>query len=187
MTIAIGNIETNIEPFILESLANQNSISKGNIQSIITPALVESMAVGKSTIKGDLFSFNMGDSSLEVFIPASFIIKSDNITIGQDNIFTLEKSVLLAESLVQNDAYFSNDAHWKFVYAVYQTDNGQSNGVRFEIQGNIVTGNFNPSGKAIGGANWRIKNVTIVDYDSGYLKFRRSDLDTEAFDILNVT
>jgi hypothetical protein len=188
MTSYIGNFTTISETPALESLAAQNIINDGSFTLVVDAPVLEQIAT-KNTIKdGNFYSFSDDvDSTLEVFLTASFIVKPNNISLGQDNIFTLDKNVLLSESLVQNDPYFSDSNNWKYVYAVYRTDSGQLNGVRFDVGNDILTGNFNPTEKAISGADWRISAVMIIDFDKGYLKFQRSDLEVNVFDILNVT
>lgn len=113
----------------------------------------------------------------------SFIIKPEEIVLGEANIFTLDIELLLNQELVKNSEYFSNSDNWKYVYISYENSIGQYNNLIFDIPNNKLTAPFDPSIKADVSSNWNILHAVIRDFDGGYLKLERGDLTVADFDI----
>jgi len=114
----------------------------------------------------------------------AFYTKPVSPTKGQDNQVTLDKSQLVADSIVSADSYFSDSSNWKYVVVSYQsTEGSQLEKVSFNVVGPSTTVNssFKVSDKARD--TFEVQSVTIYDFDGGYLKLSRDQLVVADFDI----
>ena len=102
---------------------------------------------------------------------------------GDENIITLSRSTLLADSKVVADSYFNDVNNWKKISVIYETDVGnQKEQLIFDASLSDPTDIFDVSLTARD--NWNVKAVTIFDFDGGYLRLYRGDLTTAEFDIV---
>ena len=186
---AIGNVSFINEPLKLEALSTSGkSANFGNVSFIDEPLKLETLSTSvKRANFGNMSFFDNVNITLEPFVPASFILKPDTITLGAKNLFTIYTEVLVTDPKVAADAYFSDVNNWKFVYMVYKSTGGQRQGIRFTIADGTLVGKFDPTATARSGDDWLIKGVIIVDHDSGYLIIRRNELTTDSFDLISVT
>jgi hypothetical protein len=96
--------------------------------------------------------------------------------------FTLNKSQVLALSIVSNDEYFSDSNNWKKIILKYESSEGkQQELVRFDTTLASPTGFFFVSEKARD--LFEIKSLKIVDFDGDILVIPRSALISSEFDI----
>lgn len=111
------------------------------------------------------------------------IFNATGIAKGQDNTVTLDKALLEQQAaLLEQTAYFQDSANWQRVKAVYITNEGrQVNELLFDATVASPTGNFNPTDKARD--TWEIQSIIIFDFDGGFLRIKRGDLNTADFDI----
>jgi len=113
------------------------------------------------------------------------IITKPAIQKGQENVITLAKSELAEQAKIVSDSYFSNQSNWKQVVLTYESDEGfQYKQVLFDVDNGLTeaTGLLTLSGGARD--NFLVKNIIISDFDGGYLKLYRGDLNTAEFDII---
>jgi hypothetical protein len=97
-------------------------------------------------------------------------------------IFTLNKSQVLALSIVSNDEYFYDSNNWKIIILKYESSEGkQQELVRFDATLESPTGFFFVSEKARD--LFEIKSLKIVDFDGDILVIPRSELTTSDFDV----
>lgn len=96
--------------------------------------------------------------------------------------FTLNKSQVLALSIVSNDDYFSDSSNWKKIILKYESSEGkQQELVRFDATLASPTGFFFVSEQARD--LFEIKSLKIVDFDGDVLVVPRSALVAAEFDI----
>jgi hypothetical protein len=111
------------------------------------------------------------------------IVTIPSVEKGQENVITLSKSELAIQAKVVSDSYFSNQSNWKQVVLTYESDEGnQLKRVVFDAVESIPEGIFDLSDKSKDA--FEVKSLTIFDYDGGYLKLYRGDLNTSQFDIV---
>jgi len=96
--------------------------------------------------------------------------------------FILNKSQVLALSIVSNDEYFSDSNNWKKIILKYESSEGkQQELVRFDATLASPTGFFFVSEKARN--LFEIKSLKIVDFDGDVLVIPRSALTVVDFDV----
>jgi hypothetical protein len=111
------------------------------------------------------------------------IITKPAIQKGQENVITLAKSELATQSKIVSDSYFSNQSNWKQVVLTYESAVGnQMKRVVFDASEATPEGVLELSDKAKN--EFEVKTLTIFDFDGGYLKLYRGDLNTSQFDIV---
>lgn len=108
--------------------------------------------------------------------PAGGVLK------GLPATFTLNKSQVLALSIVSNDDYFSDSSNWKKIILKYESSEGkQQELVRFDATLASPTGFFLVSEQARD--LFEIKSLKIVDFDGDVLVVPRSSLVAAEFDV----
>jgi hypothetical protein len=118
--------------------------------------------------------------NLVVLIPEIFLTPPNQIVRGQENIFLLDKLRLSQELKILNDSYFSDMDNWKSVAVKYVSEDDNQNIVMvFDVSETIPQANFDATLKAK--QTWKILSVTVFDFDGGYIKLQRSDLEVTAF------
>lgn len=181
----IGNLETEFEPIILEKASTSERLrSIGNQQQISEPIILEQAPVGEKLRSiGNQINFSEDvDMSLEVFVPSSFIIAPSTIEKGSLNRYTLVKSVLLQEPIVQQSSYFSDESNINLVVVKFKsTEGNQSNFLYFYAKSENSYSYFDPSDRARN--QWEIEYVLLFDFDRGSLRLDRSNVDLSQFDI----
>lgn len=106
-----------------------------------------------------------------------------SFTKGTNNVFTLTVADLEAKVLaLGGDAYYQASTNWRTVIVTYESSTGnQVNDIVFDIEGAVLTGDFDPS--SLCRDVWTISYVTILDYDSGFYRINSADLtETPDFD-----
>lgn len=111
----------------------------------------------------------------------AIITKPTNVYKDYENVYTVSVAELLLHPKVSPDSYFNNSSNWKTVFVVYEADNSnQRENVEFEIAEAQTTGLFEITDT--GRNNWKIQALIIQDFDMGYLRLEREDLDFNSLD-----
>jgi hypothetical protein len=111
------------------------------------------------------------------------IVTIPSISKGQENTITLSKSELASQAKVIADSYFSDQLNWKQVVLTYDSEPGnQFKKVIFDASQITPEGILKLSDTARD--EFEIQSLTIFDFDGGYLKLYRGDLNTAEFDIV---
>ena len=112
----------------------------------------------------------------------SILVKPQTITKGVEATFSLSKSELLSHPSVASDPYFSDSLNWNRINIVFKSsEGGQYEIVEFDAQQSTPAGKFLISEKAR--SLFEVLNVEILDFDGGFLKIPRSELNASEFDI----
>jgi alpha-tubulin suppressor-like RCC1 family protein len=101
---------------------------------------------------------------------------------GQANVLTLSKSELATQSKIVSDSDFNDQSNWKQVVLTYESTAGkQMKRVVFDASEATPEGVLELSDKAKN--EFKVKSLTIFDFDGGYLKLERDELTVLEFDI----
>jgi len=109
------------------------------------------------------------------------IVTFSSVLKGSDNVVTLDKAELSADTKVIADPYFSNQANWSKVAVTYKTTSGQLKNIFFDALLTTPTGNFDPSIYAM--TDWLVNALVVYGVNDEILILTRSDLNTVNFDI----
>lgn len=104
------------------------------------------------------------------------IIFFDSLNKGENNVATLDLQALYQKSLGLNfDVLFQDLANWKKVVFTYKSkEANQINFVSFDIERNILKGDFSPSFAARD--EWEIVSIKIFDFDNDYVIIKKEEL-----------
>lgn len=110
------------------------------------------------------------------------VITKPAVSRGTKATFTLNKTDLLANSVVSGNGYFSSASVWDTVSLHYKSDTrDQHEEVLFNASEVSPLGDFFVSQYSQG--NFLIESLTINDFDGGRLVIPRASLVTADFDI----
>ena len=100
------------------------------------------------------------------------LTKPDIVTKGVPAIVTLDKDLLKALPIVDADAYWKDTSNWQTIVVSFKNDEGQPEAIRMDASN--PTGSFLASSTAR--SEFKLKSITIKDFDGGKLKIKRPEL-----------
>ena len=115
----------------------------------------------------------------------AIVTRPTNIYQDTDNTFQLSTSELLLHPKISIDPYFNNQLNWKTVFLVYEAPNSnQREMVEFFVSEATTSGIFKVT--EFSRTSYDVKALMIEDFDSGYIRLEREDIDFATLDIANV-
>jgi hypothetical protein len=112
----------------------------------------------------------------------AIVTRPSNIYQEYENIYQLSVSELLLHPKVSPDSYFNDQNNWKTVFLVYEApSSNQREMVEFFISEGSSTGLFEVT--EFSRPSYQVKALIIEDFDSGYLRLEREDIDFVTLDI----
>lgn len=112
----------------------------------------------------------------------AIVTKPSNIYQEYENVYQLSVAELLLHPKISSDNYFNNQLNWKTVFLVYEAPNSnQIEMVEFYVSEAQTDGVFKVT--EYSRTSYDIKALIIEDFDSGYLRLEREDLDFATLDI----
>lgn len=115
----------------------------------------------------------------------AIITKPINIYQEYENVYQLSSNELLLHPKVSVDSYFNDQLNWKTVFLVYEAPNSnQREMVEFFVSEGASTALFEVT--EFSRSSYQVKALIIEDFDSGYLRLEREDIDFATLDIANV-
>jgi len=111
----------------------------------------------------------------------AIITKPTNVYKNFENVYAVSVSELLLHPKVSVNTYFNDQSNWQTVFIVYKAvGSNQIENVEFEIAESQTTGLFEITDVAR--SDWEIQALFIQDFDRGYLRLEREDLDFASLD-----
>jgi len=112
----------------------------------------------------------------------ALITKPTNIYQEYENVYQLDTAELLSHPKISPDQYFNNQNNWKTVFLVYEAPNSnQREMVEFLVSEGSSTGTFEVT--EYSRLSYQVKALIIEDFDSGYIRLEREDIDFASLDI----